>query len=96
MQDTFHCLACGDAVPIATLQSHLEWHHVTAGELSDLLNEIRRQSVTDVGTAAVAYRDAGDQLDAAVGRARAAGASWTDVGKAAGITRQSARERWSR
>lgn len=35
-----------------------------------------------------------EALDQAVATARAAGASWTVIGKAAGLTRQSAHERW--
>lgn len=35
-----------------------------------------------------------ETLDQAVATARASGASWTLIGKAAGITRQSAHERW--
>jgi hypothetical protein len=34
------------------------------------------------------------QLDDAVTEARAGGASWTTIGRAAGMTRQSAHERW--
>ena len=34
------------------------------------------------------------RLDAAVRAARGAGASWADIGRATGITRQSAHERW--
>lgn len=39
-------------------------------------------------------RRAQEALNDAVGTARAAGLSWADVGRAVGITRQSARERW--
>ncbi|MFE7203802.1 hypothetical protein ACFU8R_26395 [Pseudonocardia alni] len=48
----------------------------------------------EVHDAAAWVSEARDELDAAVGRARAAGASWTVVGEAAGLTRQSAHERW--
>jgi hypothetical protein len=65
-------------------------------ELREKLAEVQRQAVTDVGIAAAAYKGAGSALDRAVNAARAAGASWTDIGRAAGISRQSARERWSR
>jgi hypothetical protein len=65
-------------------------------ELREKLAEVQRQAVTDVGIAAAAYKGAGSALDRAVNSARAAGASWTDIGRAAGISRQSARERWSR
>lgn len=44
--------------------------------------------------AATARRAAEDQLDEAVAVARRLGRSWTDIGRAAGMTRQSANERW--
>jgi hypothetical protein len=69
---------------------------MTPEQLRDALAEVQRQAVTDVGIAAAAYKGAGSALDRAVNAARAAGASWTDIGRAAGITRQTARERWSR
>lgn len=47
-----------------------------------------------VADLAAEHVDVGRRLAAAVGRARAVGASWTDIGAAAGITRQSAHERW--
>lgn len=47
-----------------------------------------------VPDAAVRLAEARGELDTAVGRARAAGASWTVIGDAAGLTRQSAHERW--
>lgn len=47
-----------------------------------------------IESAAEAAAAARAQLDAAVTAGRAAGLSWADVGRAVGITRQSARERW--
>jgi len=47
-----------------------------------------------IETAAEANAAARAQLDAAVTAGRAVGLSWADVGRAVGITRQSARERW--
>jgi hypothetical protein len=64
--------------------------------LRETLAEVQRQAVQDVGTAAAAYKGAGTALDQAVNAARAAGATWTDIGRAVGIARQTARERWSR
>lgn len=46
--------------------------------------------------AARAAADTRRRLDDAVAAARAAGASWTDVGRATGMSRQSAHERWGR
>ena len=42
------------------------------------------------------YVRAGQALDQAVAAMRAAGASWGDVGRATGMTRQSANERWAK
>jgi hypothetical protein len=61
--------------------------------------DYRRHLAPDEALAAVAELtgqvNVGErQLDAAVATARAAGASWEAIGRAAGITRQSAHERW--
>jgi hypothetical protein len=69
---------------------------LTPEQLREALAELHRQAVLDVGTASAEHQAARDALDRAVTKARAAGASWTEVGRAVGITRQSARERWSR
>jgi hypothetical protein len=53
-------------------------------------------AVAAVRTAAVAVREATQRLTDAVQRARDAGASWAVIGTAAGISRQSAHERWGR
>jgi hypothetical protein len=47
-----------------------------------------------IEAAAEAHARARVELDAVVTAGRAAGLSWADVGRAVGITRQSARERW--
>ncbi|MEV6432958.1 hypothetical protein [Nocardia sp. NPDC051463] len=46
--------------------------------------------------AAREFYDAQDRLNDVVRQARADGASWTDIGDAAGMTRQSAHQRWSK
>lgn len=62
-----------------------EWHaHVRAP-----------MRLEDVADAAAKAAEAAKELDEAVAEARAAGATWADVGRAVGITRQSARERWA-
>jgi len=63
---------------------HAEWKehirpHLVLAEVADLAEQ---------------HTDVGRRLADAVGRARAVGATWTDIGAAAGITRQSAHERW--
>lgn len=52
-------------------------------------------AVAGVKSAAREYNQAGRRLDQAVSAAKAAGASWADIGKAVGISRQSAHERWA-
>lgn len=74
-----------DATPEAERSMHDEWRRhiqpfaITAG----------------VADAARSYQAARLALDAAVRQARADGASWGDIGAAAGISRQSAHERWA-
>jgi hypothetical protein len=53
------------------------------------------EAVLGVEAAAREHQQAGARLDKTVAAARAAGASWADIGKAAGISRQSAHERWN-
>lgn len=65
-------------------------------ELRAALEEVHRQSLIDLSSAAEANTRARADLDGAVSRARAAGASWGDIGRACGMARSSARERWSR
>ncbi len=51
--------------------------------------------IAGVVTAAREFAQAGQRLDKTVAAAKAAGASWADIGRAAGITRQAAHERWA-
>jgi hypothetical protein len=52
-------------------------------------------SIVGVEVAAREYNQAGHRLDKTVAAAKAAGASWADIGRAVGISRQSAHERWT-
>lgn len=52
-------------------------------------------AVAGVEMAAREYAQAGNRLDKTVSAAKAAGATWADVGRAVGISRQSAHERWA-
>jgi hypothetical protein len=52
-------------------------------------------AVAGVEAAARDYAQAGRRLDKTVAAAKAAGASWADIGRAVGITRQAAHERWA-
>jgi hypothetical protein len=78
------------------MTEHAPLFDLSPEQLRAALQEVHRQAVTDVGAAAEAHKSSADALDRAVNAARAAGASWTEIGRAAGIARQSARERWSR
>lgn len=53
-------------------------------------------ALVGVKAAAAAARQADGDLDEAVRRARLDGATWAAIGDAAGMTRQSANERWKR
>ncbi len=78
--------------------------HVFASASSEVDNAIHEEckahiapsdAVLGVEAAAREYTQAGRRLDKTVAAAKAAGASWTDIGRAAGISRQSAHERWA-
>lgn len=53
------------------------------------------EAVAGVKAASREYNQAGHRLDKTVAAAKAAGASWADIGRAVGISRQSAHERWA-
>lgn len=53
------------------------------------------EAILGVEAAAREYSQAGHRLDKTVAAAKAAGASWADIGRAVGISRQSAHERWA-
>lgn len=53
------------------------------------------EAILGVEAAAHEHRQAGQRLDKTVAAAKAAGASWADIGRAVGISRQSAHERWA-
>jgi hypothetical protein len=76
-----------------------KWGDPPSGVIEDAIHRewighLPSRSLTDVREAAEDVRKAQTRLDEAVQRARADGSSWADVGDAAGITRQSAHERW--
>jgi len=51
-------------------------------------------ALAGVAAAAAAAADAKEWLDSTVALARQSGASWAEIGRAAGMARQSAQERW--
>lgn len=53
------------------------------------------EAILGVAAAARENTQAGQRLDKTVAAAKAAGASWADIGRAVGISRQSAHERWA-
>lgn len=72
-----------------------------AGSTSDAIHQewkahLPSPTIVGVKAAAAAARKADDALDEAVLRARLDGATWAAIGDAAGMTRQSANERWKR
>ncbi|MBD7982930.1 AsnC family protein [Oerskovia merdavium] len=66
-------------------EAHAEW-------LAHIAPDV---AASDVATAAREAAEAARRLDLAVLTARAVGASWDAIGRAAGMTRQSAHERWA-
>lgn len=77
-----------------------DFHYLSEADEGLLLEEWRPHiapwtSVEVVEAAAERLAAVGAELDEAVASARRAGASWADIGRAAGMTRQSANERWS-
>ena len=76
------------------------WADLDAADEHLVITEWRRhiagwQALEDVEEAAARHAAAARGLDEAVRTAVAAGASWSDIGRAAGMTGQSATERWS-
>ncbi|WOC63476.1 hypothetical protein RI444_22750 (plasmid) [Paenarthrobacter sp. AT5] len=78
------------------------------GEIADVSGEVEEavreewlvhiapsEAIRGVEAAAKEHRQAGHRLDKTVAAAKAAGASWTDIGRAARISRQAAHERWA-
>jgi len=77
------------------------WGDAPAGFLEDAihrewLRHLPSPSLAEVRAAAEDVHKADYRLDEAVARARADGHSWAEIGDAAGITRQSAHERWGK
>ena len=72
-----------------------------SGEVEDAVQEewlvhiAPSEAILGVEAAAKEHRQAGHRLDKTVTAANAAGASWADIGRAAGISRQAAHERWA-
>lgn len=72
-----------------------------SGEVEEAIHDEWRahiapsEAVLGVEAAAREYSRAGHRLDKTVAAAKAAGASWADIGRAVGISRQSAHERWA-
>lgn len=63
---------------------HTEW-----------LDHVRPEmGIDEVRKAAEDHRLSGERLDSSVSEARRYGVSWADIGKAVGVTRQTAHERW--
>lgn len=58
--------------------------------------ETAPQEVRDVGRAVEALRRAQEDVDAAVVRARAAGASWNALALPLGVSRQAVRQKYAR
>lgn len=95
--------ACGWQGPVRG-ESPDDREAPTEGDAPRVLRQVLRRewaahvgaSVTaPVGRAAGEVARAQGRLDTAVRAARASGASWAQIGDAAGMTKQSAHERWA-
>ena len=82
-----------DDAPYASERSELE---DAARELWRLEHVCGADAVGEVQAAAAGAAQADLRLETAVALARHSGASWETIGRAAGMTRQSAHERWRR
>jgi hypothetical protein len=79
----------------ADLERELANVREQAERIAVQMSEFTVRAVDRVAAAAAAYAGAGEQLDKAVAEARGMGATWEQIGRAAGITRQSAWSRWA-
>jgi hypothetical protein len=68
----------------------------TRAELLDQIKQLRAQGIVSVAEAAATYDEAVQLLNGSVRRARDAGASWDDIARATGMSRQGAQQRWGR
>jgi ribosomal protein L9 len=78
----------------AELEAELQQVREDRERLEQEITERTAAAVVSVAEAARAYGGAGQALDRAVAEARAFGANWADIGRAVGITRQAAAQRW--
>jgi hypothetical protein len=62
--------------------------------IEDTLHRQAKDAVQAVAECAAAHRGTLAALDQAVKHARAAGASWSEIARVAGISRQAATQRW--
>jgi hypothetical protein len=62
--------------------------------IEEELRSSTSKAIEGVAEWAAALAKTSDSLTQAVAAARAAGASWGDVGRAVGVSRQAARQRW--
>ncbi len=85
--------ATDDEVPYASERPEVE---DAARELWRLEHVFGADAVGEVQAAAAGAAQADLRLETAVALARHSGASWETIGRAAGMTRQSAHERWRR
>jgi hypothetical protein len=81
---------------LADLDAELERLQRDSERLAALRTEHTFRALDRIAAATAARAQAADDLARAVADARAVGATWDQIGKAAGMTRQSAAERWGR
>lgn len=98
-----HCDDCGWKGPFhpVSAENPADKYGEPPGALDEVIRlewraHLPAPSLYEVRALAAEARAVQDRLAAAVAHARAEGATWADVGDAAGMTRQSAHERWGK
>ena len=86
-------LCCADDEVFWVLEARPDLEQLVGAEW--LAHVAPDEALSNVRAASEAVRGAEQQLERAVVSARLAGASWAALGDAAGMSRQSAHERWS-
>lgn len=66
-----------------------------SGQVEDAIHYEWKAHIAPSEAAAREYNQAGHRLDKTVAAAKVAGASWAEIGRAVGISRQSVHERWA-
>ena len=81
-------------LPLLPSPAEMEELRAQRRSIETQLEEQSAAAVHSVAECAAALGQSATALDQAVANARAAGATWVEIGRAAGISRQAAMQRW--